>query len=80
MYFGPDHNRFNCFVFIPAIGKNREKPNSTFWKFTEVRRFTLKYFPSENFLFSFSYKLLHVLEFDSTRKRMSVIVSESDGK
>lgn len=29
--------------------------------------------------FFFSYKLLHVLEFDSTRKRMSVIVSESDG-
>ncbi len=33
-----------------------------------------------NFLLSFSYKLLHVLEFDSTRKRMSVIVSEADGK
>ncbi|XP_028397580.1 probable phospholipid-transporting ATPase IF isoform X2 [Dendronephthya gigantea] len=26
-----------------------------------------------------SYKLLHVLEFDSTRKRMSVIISEMDG-
>lgn len=35
---------------------------------------------NDNFLLSFSYKLLHVLEFDSTRKRMSVIVSETDGK
>jgi magnesium-transporting ATPase (P-type) len=37
-------------------------------------------FIPHNFLVSFSYKLLHVLEFDSTRKRMSVIVSESDGE
>jgi len=31
-------------------------------------------------LLLFRYKVLHVLEFDSTRKRMSIIVEKEDNK
>lgn len=31
------------------------------------------------YMFDFRYTLLHVLEFDSTRKRMSVIVKSPNG-
>ena len=44
---------------------------------SEIRPFTL--LPTK-FWFNSRYKLLHVLEFDSTRKRMSVILEAPSGE
>lgn len=83
-------NSLLCNVLVGLVSFSEGKTVMIWnWKYKEVFTGKLSWTDSvlvlalvgnDFVIFSLRYTLLHVLEFDSTRKRMSVIVKTSEGK